>query len=339
MTLTGTVAERIGNTTPSGARSGFVAVNDLVLHYPLSRSKAIRAVDGVSFEIPKGQVLGLVGESGCGKSTIAKVLMRLVDPTSGTMVIDDLDMSRLRGEELRRLRPRMQMVFQDPLAALDPRMKIGVSMGSPLLQHGMAVADEARQQVLRMLGDVGLDPSFYDRYPHQCSGGQLQRIIIGRALLLRPSFLVCDEPTSALDASVRTQILNLLADLKDRFSLTLLMISHDLRVVRHLCDRVAVMYLGRIVEMAGTADLFRAPKHPYTRALIAASMIESESGFEAPSKVRGEPPSPLNPPKGCHFHPRCAHAADVCRSVRPELEVAGPRSTVRCHRWREIQLS
>lgn len=327
----------VANATKEGI--SFVTVNDLALHYPIGRGrggKSIKAVDGVSFDIPKGKVMGLVGESGCGKSTIARMLMRLSEPTRGSIRIGDLNISALRGNELRRLRPTMQMVFQDPLAALDPRMTIGTSMATPLLQHRLATAEEAQRQVLAMLGDVGLDESFYDRHPHQCSGGQLQRVVIGRALLLKPSFLVCDEPTSALDASIRTQILNLLADLKERFSLTVLMISHDLRVVRHMCDSVAVMYLGRIVEMADTETLFKSPKHPYTRALIAASTIEA-GVTETSEKIRGEPPSPLNPPSGCHFNPRCSYAIEICRSVLPELSDAGSGNVVRCHRWREIQ--
>jgi oligopeptide/dipeptide ABC transporter ATP-binding protein len=316
-----------------------VTVEDLCKHYVLpglGRERAIKSVDGISFTIRDRSVLGLVGESGCGKSTLARLLLRLTTPTRGSIKIDGKDISRLRGRELKRMRQYVQLVFQNPASALDPRMRIGASMEAPLSEHGMGSADRRRTQVLSMLSEVGLDPSFYDRYPAQCSGGQLQRVVIGRALLLRPYFLVCDEPTSALDASMRTQVLNLLMDLKRRFSLTILMISHDLRVVRYMCDRIAVMYLGRIVEIADRETLFANPRHPYTRALIAASLLE-ENGLLAPDEMlQGDPPSPLNPPTGCHFHPRCSHAEDRCRREAPELAESGPEALVRCHFWNRI---
>ena len=271
--------------------------------------------------------MGLVGESGCGKSTLAKVLLRLLPPDSGTVTIAGRDLSLLRGEDLRRFRTSIQLVFQNPYAALDPRMRVGTSLEAPLAQHGMGTHQQRCRYAVDMLREVGLDDSFVERLPSQCSGGELQRIVIARALLLRPRFLVCDEPTSALDAPIRAQIINLLIDLKKRFDLTLLVISHDLRVVRYVSDRVAVMYLGRIVEIGDRDAVFTNPLHPYTRVLIAASLLE-ENGLGAGNDVRGEPPSPLNPPGGCSFHPRCALARPCCAIDEPGLagEQGGHRS-------------
>ncbi|WP_262029869.1 ABC transporter ATP-binding protein [Microvirga sp. Mcv34] len=317
----------------------FVVVNDLVKHYPVPgfpRGRSVKSVDGVSFVIKEGEVLGLVGESGCGKSTIARVLMRLTPPTSGVATVDARNVFAMKGEELRRMRRTMQLVFQDPFAALDPRMTIGESMEVPLAQHGIGHARERRDLVLRMLNDVGLDASFYGRYPKQCSGGQLQRVVIGRALLLKPWFLVCDEPTSALDASMRTQILNLLMDLKRRFSLTILMISHDLRVMRYMCDRIAVMYLGQIVEVAERDELFEHPRHPYTRALIASSMLEETGLNSSAGLLKGEAPSPLNPPSGCRFHTRCIYARQACSENVQDLLQAGDGHSVRCQFWEHL---
>jgi len=314
-----------------------VIVKDLVKHYPISRGLTVRSVDGISFTIGEGEVFGLVGESGCGKSTIARVLMRLTPPTSGVVTIAERNILEVKGEKLRRMRQTMQLVFQDPFAALDPRMKIGVSMEAPLAQHRLGTREQRRARVLQMLNDVGLDASFYDRYPKQCSGGQLQRVVIGRALLLKPRFLVCDEPTSALDASMRTQILNLLMDLRRRFSLTLLMISHDLRVMRYMCDRIAVMYLGQIVEVADRDELFERPRHPYTRALIASSMLE-ETGLNTPGVVlKGEAPSPLKPPSGCRFHTRCIYSNETCRRDAQSLVDTGDEHLVRCHLWDRLE--
>lgn len=315
-----------------------VEVDGLAKHYVLpGLGRSIKSVDGVSFTIGRGEVLGLVGESGCGKSTIARLLTRQTPLTSGHVKLAGREIADLAGEELKRLRRTVQLVFQDPFSALDPRMRIGMSMEAPLAQHRIGTREERRRSVLRMLGEVGLDESFYERYPTQCSGGQLQRVVIGRALLLQPSFLICDEPTSALDASMRTQILNLLTDLKRRHGLTMLMISHDLRVVRHICDRIAVMYLGRIVEIADRDALFEAPRHPYTRALIAASMLD-QTGLYAPEiQLHGDLPSPLNPPVGCRFHTRCAYARARCSQVEPEFEAASETHHVRCHFWRELQ--
>ena len=310
----------------AGTSPDFVVADRVVKHFPVRvgawRRGSVRSVDGVSFRIRRGEVMGLVGESGCGKSTLARVLLRLLPPDSGTVTIAGRDLSSLHGEDLRRFRTTMQLIFQNPYAALDPRMRIGTSLEAPLAQHGLGTHRERCRRAADMLGEVGLDESFVDRLPRQCSGGELQRIVIARALLLKPRFLVCDEPTSALDASLRAQIIDLLVDLKNRFDLTLLLISHDLRVVRYASDRVAVMYLGRIVEVGERDAVFDDPLHPYTRALIAASLLE-ENGLAAGDDIRGEPPSPLNPPRGCHFHPRCAVARPRCANGEPEL-TGGP---------------
>ena len=305
-------------------RPDFVVADRIVKHFPVRlegwRKGSVRSLDGVSFGIRQGEVLGLVGESGCGKSTLARVLLRLLRPDRGSVTIAGRDLVSLHGEELRRFRTSIQLIFQNPYAALDPRMRIGTSLEAPLAQHGRGTHQQRRQHVNDMLRVVGLDDSFVGRLPSQCSGGELQRIVIARALLLEPSFLVCDEPTSALDAPLRAQIINLLIDLKRRFDLTLLVISHDLRVVRFISDRVAVMYLGKIVEFGDRDDVFNNPQHPYTRVLIAASLLE-ENGLSAGDDVRGEPPSPLNPPPGCSFHPRCAIARPRCAAEEPELAV------------------
>ena len=306
----------------AGASRDFVVADRIVKHFPVRmgawRRGSVRSVDGVSFRIRRGEVMGLVGESGCGKSTLARVLVRLLPPDRGTVTIAGRDPASLHGEDLRRFRTTMQLIFQSPYAALDPRMRIGTSLAAPLAQHGIGTHQERRRRVADMLSEVGLDESFFERLPRQCSGGELQRIVIARALLLEPRFLVCDEPTSALDASLRAQIIDLLVDLKDRFDLTLLLISHDLRVVRYASDWVAVMYLGRIVEVGERDAVFDDPLHPYTRALLAASLLE-ENGLAAGDDVRGEPPSPLDPPRGCSFHPRCPIAQSRCVIEEPEL--------------------
>ncbi|MFF2321156.1 ABC transporter ATP-binding protein [Agrobacterium sp. NPDC058088] len=320
------------------SRRPYVVAKNLCKYYPISGfgHRVVKSVDDVSLTIGEGEVLGLVGESGCGKSTVAGLITRLTHATKGEVSIGDHDILHMQGETLRRMRRVVQLVFQDPYSALDPRMRIGQSMEAPLAQHGIGTREERTSRVFRMLEEVGLDGSFYDRYPSQCSGGQLQRVVIGRALLLNPSFLVCDEPTSALDASMRTQILNLLMDMKRRHGLTVLMISHDLRVVRYLCDRIAVMYLGRVVEIADREELFRAPKHPYTKALIASSMLD-ETGLYAPEMLLdGDLPSPLNPPEGCKFHTRCKYATAICSEVEPVLEGVAGEHFARCHRWQEL---
>jgi oligopeptide/dipeptide ABC transporter ATP-binding protein len=318
----------------------FLSVEDVSKYYwlpSLGGPKVVKSVDGLTLRVRPGEVMGLVGESGCGKSTFARLVTRLTGVTKGKVLIDGDDWLAPTGEALRKRRRDVQLIFQDPLAALDPKMTIGTSMGAPLAQHGIGTgAADRRSRVIEMLQDVGLDNSFYDRLPKQCSGGQLQRVVIGRALLLEPRLLICDEPTSALDASMRTQILNLLMDLKDRRGLTMVMISHDLRVVRYLCDRIAVMYLGRLVEIADRDTLFESPAHPYTKALIAASLLD-QKGLDAPEgMLEGELPSPLNPPAGCNFHTRCQHARPDCAEFEPRLKRARTGQFVRCRHWEAI---
>lgn len=315
----------------------FLSVDGLCKYYA-SRSfrgtRPIKSLDGVTLRVNKGEILGIVGESGCGKSTLAKVLTRLTPATAGQITLDGRDWLAPQGEDLRRRRPEVQLVFQDPYGALDPRMTIGTAMAAPLAAHGIG-RDEAdrRRRVLAMLSEVGLDESFHDRLPAQCSGGQLQRVVIGRALLLEPRLLVCDEPTSALDASMRTQILNLLMDLRARRGLTMVMISHDLRVVRYMCDRIAVMYAGKVVELAPRDDLFDRPAHPYTRALIASALLE-RGGIDLSRHLReGEVPSPLNMPEGCRFSSRCPHVQEDCSLLEPGLKQSGPGHFVRCRHW------
>lgn len=320
----------------SSAASPLVEARGLVKHFPLRGSGrlAVRSVDGVTLAIGRAEVLGLVGESGCGKSTLARLLINQIRPDRGEVIMDGRDLLAMRPGDLRRFRRTVQLIFQNPVAALDPRMRLIDSLMAPLAAHDAGTREECLEMIHAMLGEVGIDPGIVQRYPGQCSGGQLQRIVIARALLLRPQFVVCDEPTSSLDASIRAQILNLLNDLRRRFDLSLLMISHDLRALRHICDRVAVMYLGRIVEMAPVEQIFQAPRHPYTKALNAASLLD-EIGLDAASRLaEGEPPSPVHPPSGCHFHPRCPLADETCRRHVPTLERIAENHEVSCHHWR-----
>jgi peptide/nickel transport system ATP-binding protein len=312
-----------------------VSLDELVKHYPAGKGKKVHSVDGVSLSVRKGEVLGLVGESGCGKSTLARTVLRAVDATDGHIVFDGEDITGVKGKRLKELRRSMQFVFQDPYGAFDPKMTLGASLEAPLRHHGMKNRAQRQQRMLEMLDRVGLEEGILERRPSECSGGQLQRMVIARALMLEPTFLICDEPTSALDASIRAQILNLLVELKDQLDLTLVLISHDLRVVRYLCDRVAVMYLGKIVEVAPRDELFTNPRHPYTRVLLAASLAEQAGaeGNAMVSRLRGEPPSPIDVPSGCRFHPRCPIAQDICRTVVPEVARPGEDHTVVCHLW------
>lgn len=315
-------------------------VTDLTVHFPIYRGVfgrrvgAIRALDGVNFEIRRGRTLGLVGESGCGKSTTGRAILRVCESTSGCIVFDGQDITHLKGDKLRRVRPDMQMVFQDPQACLNPRMTIGSIIAEPLKEHGVLKGKDREERVRNLLDSVGLNPSFTARYPHEFSGGQRQRIGIARALALNPAFIVCDEPIAALDVSIQAQVVNLLEDLQDRLSLTYLFISHDLSMVRHLCDDIAVMYLGKVVECAPRDAIYRSPLHPYTKALLSAVPVPDPKAERARQHIplTGDVPSPARPPSGCRFRTRCPIAFERCAAEEPAWrKIAGDR-WVACHR-------
>ena len=317
-----------------------VRVEHLKKYFPITRGiifqrqiGAIKAVDDISFSIRRGETLGLVGESGCGKSTTGRTILQLYRPTAGSVFFEGQDLSKMKGEQLRRMRRKMQMIFQDPYASLNPRMTAGNIVGEPLEVHGVAKGKERRERVQELLQLVGLNPYFINRYPHEFSGGQRQRIGVARALALNPSFIVCDEPISALDVSIQAQVVNLLEDLQEEFGLTYLFIAHDLSMVRHISDRVAVMYLGKIMELTDRNELYNNPLHPYTQALLSAVPIPDPVVEETRKRIilEGDVPSPANPPAGCNFSTRCPRALDVCHEEEPEFKEVGPEHWVACH--------
>jgi len=311
------------------------------MHFPITQGVviqravgAIKAVDGITFDIMRGETLGLVGESGCGKSTTGRAILQLYRPTAGEVYFEDQNLTTIKGEQLRRMRRRMQMIFQDPYASLNPRMTVGDIIGEPLLGHGLAKSRERRERVQELLRVVGLNPYFVNRYPHEFSGGQRQRIGVARALAVNPDFIICDEPISALDVSIQAQIINLLEDLQAEFDLTYLFIAHDLSVVRHISDRIAVMYLGKIVELTDRAELYERPLHPYTQALLSAVPIPDPVVEEQRQRVilEGDVPSPANPPVGCNFSTRCPVVMNICREEEPEFKDVSDGHWVACFR-------
>ncbi len=324
-------------TAVEQTQTPILAVRGLVKHFPVRKGVfsrvvgAVRAVDGISFDIPRGKTLSLVGESGSGKTTAGRMIPRLIEPDGGTIVFDGLDVSNLPRQELRSLRKRVQVIFQDPYGSLNPRMTVYSVLSEALAVHRIVPRAQRRARVLELLHAVGLPPEAADRYPNEFSGGQRQRIGIARALAVEPDLIIADEPVSALDVSIQAQILNLLEDLQDKFGLTYLFISHDLRVVRHISDYVAVMYLGRIVETASAEELFEHPRHPYTKALLSAVPLPDPDAARNRIVLGGDVPSPLHPPSGCHFHPRCPDARPECAQIAQRLVEIAPGHTAACH--------
>src|SRR5216117_1619370 len=312
-------------------------IRNLKKHFPVgeglfSRNKgAVKAVDGVSLTVEEGETLGIVGESGCGKSTLGRTILRLVEPTSGEVIFQGKNLLSLSQRDLRDMRRQMQIIFQDPYASLNPRMRVGDIVGEGLEIHKLAKGKAKRDRVIELLNQVGLREDHYNRYPHEFSGGQRQRIGIARALAVSPKFIVADEPVSSLDVSIQAQIINLLQELQEKFGLTYLFIAHDLSVVEHISTRVAVMYLGKIVEIAPARELYTNPQHPYTEALLSAVPIPDPTVKKKRIILEGDVPSPINPPKGCHFHTRCMYKDKICEEVEPEFKDIGGGHWVACH--------
>ena len=327
------------NRAPSDT---LLEVDNLVKHFPikggiLRRTVAVvKAVDGVSFTVKRGETLGLVGESGCGKTTTGRTILRLEKPTSGEAVFDGKDVFSASGSQMKALRRDMQIVFQDPYASLDPRITVGESIAEGLEIHGIGSRKDREDKVREVLAKVGMHPSHTTRFPHEFSGGQRQRIGIARALVMNPKLIVCDEPVSALDVSIQSQVLNLLRNLQQEFGLTYLFIAHNLSVVEHISNRVGVMYLGKLVELADRVDLFRRPKHPYTKALLSAVPIPNPTVRRERIILQGDVPSPINPPSGCRFHPRCYMARDICKEQEPAFEEKAPGHFSACHFAHEV---
>ena len=327
-------------TGGNGTQDSILSVRNLKMHFPITKGViiqrqvgSIKAVDGLNFDLYRGETLGLVGESGCGKSTTGRAILQLYKPTGGSVVFEGQELTTINSGDLRRMRRRMQMIFQDPYASLNPRRTVGSIVGEPLEVHNIGDSRKERQErVQELLKIVGLNPYFINRYPHEFSGGQRQRIGVARALAVNPSFIVCDEPISALDVSIQAQVINLLEDLQQEFGLTYLFIAHDLSVVRHISDRIAVMYLGKIVELADRDELYANPQHPYTQALLSAVPIPDPEIEKKRQRIilEGDVPSPANPPKGCNFSTRCPRVMDICRQSDPEFKNDGNGHHVAC---------
>jgi len=335
-------AEERGAGVPTEQPVGepLVQVRGLVKHFPITqgivfqrRIGAVQAVDGVSFDVGHGETLGIVGETGCGKTTTARLIMRLLEPTAGEIRFDGEDITHIKGARLKAVRRDMQMIFQDPYSSLNPRKTVGSIIGEPFAIHGLERGKDVRKRAVQDLMEmVGLNPEHYNRYPHEFSGGQRQRIGVARALALKPKLLIADEPVSALDVSIQAQVLNLLRDMQRQFGLTLIFIAHDLSVVRHMCDRVAVMYLGKIVEIGPSQPLYGYPRHPYTGALLAAVPVADPSVSAGERRLlSGDVPSPANPPRACRFHTRCPKAQELCSVEEPLLEDKGTGTKAACH--------
>jgi oligopeptide transport system ATP-binding protein len=331
----------------SNGDAPLLEIDHLVKYFPIKSGilidrvvARVQAVDDVSLTVNEGETLGLVGESGCGKSTLCRTLLQLLAPTSGSVRFEGRELVGLSRREMRPIRKEMQMIFQDPYASLNPRKRVGQIVGDPLHLQGLASGNELKRQVQELLERVGLSSEHYNRYPHEFSGGQRQRIGIARALALKPKLIVADEPVSALDVSIQAQIINLLDDLQDEFKLTYIFVAHDLGVVRHVSDRIAVMYLGKIVETAPAEQLYTSPVHPYTEALLSAVPIPDPKENEArdPQVLEGDVPSPVNPPSACRFHTRCPHATEICSEVEPLLEPYGRGRIAACHHPRNVKV-